>query len=330
MAAKKEAATVAAKAKAKAKTKKKRVATKPGLKNLTIKIANIELVKNWNRIKLGDNSQLVASISKVGLTYPLLVREGSVPGKVQLVDGMCRLAACKQLNLNAVAVCYSSAKTDEDAEEQAAVANLARKGNTPYEKVLMFQRDSDVRGKSHDEIARIYACSTGYVSQHLAVLKADPKLQKAFKEGAMTLVMFRHFSKLDREKDSDFYTKMMDKAFAGSSAQAIGDLTDSYNTRKVEKAAREAAKVGAKAPKTPVKRGAAAHKPRKGTPKLVIPDYRSPAVSKRIKYVGKKDTVDWLDTYRDKALSATTLRDREYNLGVLMGMELITGIQVED
>jgi len=322
-------ALATAKAKAKKKSKKK-VATKAGLKNLTVKVANIKPVENWNRVKLGDISLLRASITQIGLTIPLLVRAGSAAGTYQLVDGMRRLAALQAEGFATASVSLSTAKTDEEAERQAAAANLAREEHTPYEKVLMFQRESEVYNQNHDEIARANACTAGYVSQHLAVLKADPRLQEAFKAGTMALVMFRHFARLNREADADFYAKMMTKAFDGASAQSIGDYTAVYLTRKAAKAAQEAAKTGAKAPKTPAKRGAAAHKSNAKKPELVIPDYRSVAVSKKIKMVKKSDAIDWLDTYRDKALKATTARVREYNLGVLEGMEIMTHLLVED
>jgi len=239
---------------------------------------------------------------------------------------MRRRAAADALGWTHMEVCYSTAKTREDAVEQAGIANLVRKGHTPGETLLIYQKAAE-RGKSLELIARTYACSAGFVSQHLAVLRADRKLQRAFMAGTMPLVMFRQFSKLDLEADAEFYAKMMDKAFNKVSAQAIGDLIDTYKTRKAERAARDAAKTGAKAPKAPAKRGGAAHK---NTPKLNLPDYTTPEVAKMVKFVGKKHAIACLAEYRTRALEATSARERDRWVYGLEGIERVTGLLVED
>lgn len=329
MADKTEAAGTAppSKAPSKAGPKKKRVAAKTALKNNTVKLSSIILPADWNREKLGDISELIAALSSVGQLAPILVRPGPTKGTYILVDGRRRYAALLKMGAVFIMITVSTAKNDREARLQALIANLSRKNNTPYEIAKSFGKMAEVDKLSNEEIAQACGRSAGYVSQHLSVFKADPKLQAALRKQTISLAMFRQFPKLDRKVDSDFYEKMMDKAFAGMSAQTIGDNIDTYLTRKAEKAAREAAKAGVKVAKPAAKRGAAAHK---STPKLIIPDYRSAEVYKRMKPIKKKDVVDWLDTYRDKALAATTKSERSYSLGVLDGLELSTGLLVED
>ncbi len=321
-----------AKATDKKKKKKKKVAAKPKatFKNVSVKLTSIVLPDDWNRDKLGDISGLVASLSDEGQLMPIVVRPGPTVGTYILVDGRRRLAALHKMGAATVMVTFSTAVDDGKAFLQSMVANLAREDNTPYEIARSFGKLVDNYSLTNDKIAKACGRTAGYVSQHLAVLKADSKLQSALKKGTISLAMFRHFAKIDQGVEGDFYTKMMSKAFSGASAQVIGDSIDTYFTRKVEKEAKAAAKKGEKAPKAAVKKGAAAHKSKKGMPKLNIPDYLSTKIYKSMSMVKKKTAAEWMDTYRDKALKATTVRKRDQALNVLEGMEILTGLLGED
>lgn len=315
--------------KAPSKSKKKKVKSKPIPKDITIKLENIILSDNWNREKLGDISGLIADMQENGQLIPLLVRPLGA-GKVELVDGRRRYAAMQKLKFPTAKITYTKAKTEADASLDSLKANLNREDNTPYEKAMAFHKHATVFGMTNEKIAKACGCTPGYVSQHLAVIKADRKLQTALKNGNIALVMFRHFAKIDQTEDKDFYDTMMELALEGASAQTVGDKIDTYVEKKVEKEAKAAAKSGKSPAPKAKKKGAAAHKHKKSTPKLELPDYRSTKIASSIKMVPKKDAIDWLDTYRDKALQATTARKREYYQGVLMGMEILAGLVREE
>jgi len=319
-----------AKKSAKVTSRKRRTNTKDDFKNTTINLSSIELSKDWNRETLGDISDLVASISSAGLLNPILVREEPTKNAYVLVDGRRRYAALREMGAVTAPVTISHAKTDKDARLHALVANLTRKDNTPYEVALTFGKLIENDKFTNEKIARSCGCSAGYVSQHLSILKADPQLQDALKAEKIPFAMFRQFAKLDRKVDQAFYEKMVSKALSGDSAQSVGEAIEAYRTRKAAQEAKKAAKAGEKAPKSPAKRGAAAHKKTKKTPELNLQDYRSPEVYKRMKPVKKKDMVDWLDTYRDRAIQSATKAERTYNLGVIDGMEIATGLLVEE
>lgn len=311
---------------AKTKRRKKTTATpSPGIRFSTLKISDIVLPEDWNRTELGDISDLVSSLTTEGLLYPILVRKGPPKGKYWAVDGRRRLAAMRQMGITDVPVLISTANNDKDARMQALVANFTRRNNTPYEIALEFNKMVTQDNRTNEEIAQRCGCSPGTVSQHLAVFKADPRLQDALQAKQVPFSLFRQVSKLDQETDKKFYDKIVEKALAGVAAQEVGDLIDKYKTRKAVKAAKE----GGSAAK-PAKRGAAAHKKNKKAPALNIPDYRSPEIYKKMKPVRKKDMVDWLDAYRERTLKATTKAERTYNMGVLDGLEIATGLLVEE
>jgi len=296
----------------------------------TAKLSNITLPDDWNRDKLGDIGSLVASLKSEGQLVPIVVRPTDKVGKYKLVDGRRRFAALQKLEAKTVLITVRDASDDGVAFLQSMTVNLAREGNTPYEIARSFGKLTGGYGMTNEQIAKACGRTPGYVSQHLAVLKADKKLQTALRKSTISLSMFRHFAKIDQLEDTDFYAKMMDKAFTGATSQSVGDAIDTFLERKADKAAKAAAKKGNQAAAKPAKKkGAAAHKA-KSAPKLNIPDYRDPEVMKEIKMIPKKDAVDWLDTYRDKAINASTARKRDYFQGVLEGMEIMTGLLEED
>ena len=313
------------KAKAK-KAKKMKIVLKGSLpKNNKIKLSNLIFPAHWNRDKLGDISGLVASIKSQGQLIPILIRLSEKAGVFYIVDGRRRFAALQKIGAATALVTFSIARDDKTGFRESSTANQNKKDLTPYERARSWDILVNVYGNSNEQIAKDNACTPGYVSQHLAVMKADKALQEALKKETIPLSVFRHFSKIDIETDSKIYAKLVEKTLAGAATQAIGDAVDAYITHKEKKAA------FAKGDKTkPAKRGGAAHKAKKNKPKLDIQDYRKPEVQQAVKMVPKKDAIDWLDTYRDKALEATTARKRDYYQGALEGMEIMTGLLVED
>jgi ParB family chromosome partitioning protein len=312
--------------KAAAKKSKKKIVLP---KNLLVKVDRIRLATNWNREKLGDISGLIASMREEGQLVAITVRPTDVSGVFMVIDGHRRLAAARKLGWTTIMVTINKVRDSGKAFLQSMIANVAREANTPYELATSFDKLVKEHKLTNEKIAKACGKSAGYVSQYLAVLKADKKLQLALKKGIVSLAVFRHFARLDQETEAEYYNKMMELAIEGVSAQDVGDKIDKYMDKKVERERKAAVKVGKKsAPKAP-KKGAAAHKPKKGAPKLTLPDYRAKAVVESIQMIKKKDAVDWLDTYREKALQATTSRKREYYQGVLEGLEIATGLLKE-
>ncbi len=306
----------------------KKGSIKASPKNTTIRMDHIMLPDDWNREKLGDISGLVASIKEEGLHVPLIVRPTDKAGWFMLVDGRRRFAALQKLETVSVMVTFSKARNDGKAFLQSMVANLAREDNTPFEIATSFGKLVTDYKMTNEKIAKACSRTPGYVSQHLAVLKADKKLQTALKKNTVSLAVFRHFARLDQKEDAEFYDKMMGLAFSGTSAQDLGDKIDTFLLKKEEKAAKAAKAQGKKAAPKAAKKGAAAHKKKKA-PKLQIPDYKAEKVAKTIKMITKKDAIEWLDSYREKALEASTSRKRDYYQGVLEGMEIMTGLLKE-
>jgi len=280
-------------------------------------ISNIVLPKKWNRQEMQKNdlAELTASIRARGQLVPLQVRMTDKPTKVELVEGRRRLAVLQDLGQSHALVSIVNAKDDIEAFLLSLVTNLNRKNNTSYEIAEGFGFLVEA-GMSSEEIAKSCGKTPGYVSQHLAVLKADQRLQMALQKGKVNVSLFRYFTKLDREDDKDkkFYDKMVDLVLKGNvTAQDIGEKIGVY---KDKQAATDKSK------KTKPKK--------KAGPKVKVLDYSDPVITKNARPVSKDKALKYLEHYA-KVVESTSLKTkREYYRGVLLGLELSVGLAEED
>ena len=145
--------------------------------NLTIDIDKIELSKEWNRKKVPGLREMKASIVARGQLVPMLVKTSPNEGKVILEDGRRRFAALLELNVREVMISMST-NGDDPGESllTSMVTNLVRDSNTPFDIARSFHLLVHTYGKSNDEIAKSCGKTAGYVSQHLAVMKASKSL----------------------------------------------------------------------------------------------------------------------------------------------------------
>jgi ParB/RepB/Spo0J family partition protein len=298
--------------------KKKKSAVKPRTdvpKNLSLPLTRIELSDEWNRLELGDNSGMVSSMKELGQITPISVYP--IPGstKYRLVAGRRRYAAAVELGWKTIDISVIKGGTTKQ-QLTALVENLQREENTPYELALTFHSLVEKHGKTNEEIAQSCGKTSGFVSQHLAVMRAPKKLQKGLAKGTVGVSIFRYFAKLDQIEDKVFYAKMMEAALEGLAGAKIDQRIAAYLDKKA---------ASSKTPGTKPKKGAAAHKKKKGA-ELEIRDYKDPEVRKAVTMINKTTAIARLETVADK-LKRATKKDRQmYLQGVLDGIEECTGL----
>lgn len=297
-----------------------------GVKNLTMPLKDIELSEDWNREKLGDVKGLVQSLKEIGQKVPLVVRRHpKKENKVMLVDGRRRYAALQEAGIKEALISFSSEASDLDAFETSMVVNEAREPNNAWEKSCGFQKLID-GGKNVKGIARTAGRSEGFVSQHLAAQKVHKKLQAALKADKIPLSAIRHFARLDYEADTSIYDKLMDSLIDGSlSAQDVGDKIDVYVDKKEKAEAAKETKEGGKGKGKKAK----AEKKRPG-PKVQVTDYTSAEVKKLVKMIGKEKALEWLIYYGDKLKGTNSAHKRAHYQGVIEGLEIASGLIVEN
>lgn len=302
-------------------------------KNLTIALKDIVLPDDWNREKLGDIKGLVQSMKSKGQKVALIVRSHPKDkNKVILIDGRRRYAALSEAGIKTAIISYSEEENDLDAFETSMVANLAREDNNPWEISCGFHKLKE-GGKTVKEIAKASGKSEGYVSQHLAAQGIHKKLQNALRTEKIPLSMVRHVARLDYEEDKVFYDKIIEYALGGLTAQAIGDKIDIYVERK-KKAAPKSTGAGKGDGKGKGKGKAAAKGKgggkKKPGPKVKVTDYQDPGVRKLVKMIGKEKSLEWMEYYGEKLVNTNSARKREYYQGVLEGLEIASGLIVEE
>lgn len=319
---------------------KKRVTTKKkfGDKKMTqsrtgwlVKLSQIVPSKNWNRDELGDISDLVASLQATGTQLqPVVVQATDDPKIFELVAGNRRVAAMRQLGWSTAKCVLIEESSKKKQQVLLSLAeNLARRGNTPYEIARAFAKQVDETGHTNEQIAAACGKSPGFVSQHLAVIRAPAALQDALKKGDIVISLFRHFTKISAEEDKIFYSKVVDAALQGVSATKIGDRVTLYLQKKQEGVEKEARKTDGSPPPKKKPKGGAAH--RRNGPQIEIKDYSDSSVRQSISMVGKDRALDALTIAANKLQTATTKDRKTYYMGVIDGMESLAGlVEVEE
>lgn len=142
------------------------------------------------RKDLGDLSELKASISQVGVLQPLLarplpLRDGPADDCYELVFGHRRLAAARELGLQAVPVDVREL-TDAQVLEAQLVENGQRKDIHPMEEAEAYERLHKEFGYSADQIAEKVGKSKRWVYARMQLCALGPEGRKALQDDKLT------------------------------------------------------------------------------------------------------------------------------------------------
>ena len=129
-------------------------------------------------------SELVASISAVGLLQPIVVRPRP-DGQCEIVMGERRWRAALQAGL--VRIPAIVRETADDALlRDALLENLHRAQLNPLEEAAAYQQLLDDFGCTHDELAASIGRSRPHISNTLRLLKLSPPVQRKVAAGVLT------------------------------------------------------------------------------------------------------------------------------------------------
>lgn len=149
----------------------------------------------------GAEPIFLASISKRGLIYPLIVRakSGIVSTNYLVVDGGKRLASYHALVKEGKAAadapvrCIIVEMTDAQASETSLLSNVARMPMHPVDLHAAFAGHAS-DGWSIAEIAATYVRSDREVEQILALAKLSPKIREAWLKGQVNAEVARAYT----------------------------------------------------------------------------------------------------------------------------------------
>jgi ParB/RepB/Spo0J family partition protein len=122
------------------------------------------------RHDVGDVAELAASIARMGMLQPILIRTSAVTeGEYQVISGHRRLAAATMAGLEQVP-CRLCDCNDEQVAEIQIVENLQRKDLTPLQEAAGYERLMNEFGHSAEQIGERVGKSRAYVYAKLKLL----------------------------------------------------------------------------------------------------------------------------------------------------------------
>ena len=129
-------------------------------------------------------SELVHSITEVGLLQPIVVRPKGA-NSYELIMGERRLRASKAAGLASIpAIVRDTA--DEDMLRDALLENLHRSQLNPLEEAAAYQQLLDDFGCTHEELADRLGRSRPQISNTLRLLRLSPAVQRRVAAGVLT------------------------------------------------------------------------------------------------------------------------------------------------
>jgi ParB family chromosome partitioning protein len=137
------------------------------------------------RNSTGDLSDLIESISHVGLLQPILVRPAGE--KFEVIAGNRRFEACKKLKQRKIKAIVIELD-DKSAYEIAITENVQRKTLDPLEEGLAFKKYCAEFGwGSETELARKIGKSQEYVSHRIKLLSLPDEVKEALRQKRIAL-----------------------------------------------------------------------------------------------------------------------------------------------
>jgi len=154
---------------------------------------------------------LVASIRRVGIIEPLIVRkEGKEYG---LIAGRRRLVAAAILQL-ATVPCVIVENSREEANLLTLHENLYRKDFSPIEEARFYQHLLKAYGWTEKQVAERVARSVGTISERLKILTYPQDIQDALEAAAIKHSVAKILAQITNDSDRNRYLGMAIKGGA--------------------------------------------------------------------------------------------------------------------
>ncbi len=326
----------------KKKVKKKKVtpakkATSVTPQVLTFPVKDLEIPVKWNRHKAPDLTGLISSIKAEGQLIPLLVRLRE-DGKTELVDGRCRTMALKSLKIKDAKVVYAEGEAKRDYLK-SLVANFQRTQHNPVEMAEAF-RDMKEIGLSHKDIVKSCGLKVeSTISQHLAIFDLPGGMQRALRDGKMTIGHSRQLLRVNAEEDAAFQEKLFDKIISNFLPVTMAEeQAANYLEKKSLRAKKKKAAATTDKSKTPASTSAASKgattpgEPEgksKGGRKPAMTDYTDKDLVAEMKMISIPDIIEWLQSIEERRVKTKSPKKRERLQGRIDGLEIACGLQSE-
>jgi ParB family chromosome partitioning protein len=181
------------------------------------------------RSRLGDVSDLVASINEHGIIQPIIVTPAK-KGKHRILIGERRFTAAVEAELATIPTIIRSAEEHHRLEIQV-IENLHRKAFTPVEEARAYKRLIEEHKMRQEDIAKVLGKSRTSINQQLRILKLPKKmLDRADQNDSITSSILLEIAK---EPDRAVREEMFKAAMQDGAT--VRDLRSVKTTKQVHK-----------------------------------------------------------------------------------------------
>lgn len=194
-------------AKPKSEVKKKSIDSVSGV--AMIPITNIEANPFQPRTDFEEEKllELVQSIKSYGLIQPITVRKLN-DSAFQIISGERRYRASKLANLKEIPA-YIREADNTTVLEMALVENIQRADLNALEVAITYQRLVDECEINHEELADRVGKKRSTVSNYIRLLKLPAEIQKALKEGKLSMGHARAILSLNTPEQVSLVSKQV-------------------------------------------------------------------------------------------------------------------------
>ena len=141
--------------------------------------------------------ELSESIKQFGVIEPVVVRE-KANGRYQLIAGERRWRAAQKAGLHEIPAVVRERQGKTEALV-SLVENIQRDDLDPISIAESIRETMDSTGISGDEVGRCIGRTSGYIHQHLALLKLEPSFRQMIRQGELSHVFSRVLKDLPHE-----------------------------------------------------------------------------------------------------------------------------------
>lgn len=216
---------------------KKRFLKKKVEANLNIFIDSIDGNPFQPRTHFDEQAleELAASIKKLGIVQPLVVRETG-NGRYQLIAGERRLRAARIAGLTQVPA-YIRTADDQAMLELALVENIQREDLDAVEVAISFQRLIEECKLTQEELSDRVGKQRSTISNYLRLLRLPAEIQLGIRNKHLMMGHARTLINIENPKiQMDVYYRIID---GDLSARQAEDLVRMLQTEKIKDPARK-------------------------------------------------------------------------------------------
>lgn len=167
--------------------------------------------------------ELAESIKVHGVIQPIIVKKSTVRG-YEIIAGERRVKASKIAGLTKVPAIIKDFN-DQLMMEISLLENLQREDLNPIEEALAYQNLLNHLNLTQEELAKRLGKSRPHITNMIGILRLPEKVRLMLEEGKLSYSQARTISKLSSEEEM---IELAEKT-----------LTDSLNTREIEKTTQE-------------------------------------------------------------------------------------------